>query len=347
MLLLRALSTFVASSGLRVNATKSEVVFNGVAESIKLDIIQVSRFQEGSMPFKYLGIPIQAVRLTRSDCSILIDKIVSRVRGIGATKLSYAGRLVLINTAFNTLHNYWASIFLIPIEMICKNYLWNGDTQYHRVPLMAWQKVCCNKKEGGLGIKDARVWNIATVEKLVNWIYIKVDRLWVSLDAGYTPPVQWFKEVWDVWVLPKHSFIGWLIKHEALNTRVKLYSLGLCETNRCILCEREEEEHGHLFGNCAYSSRIFSLVDDWLQVNLSTAIGVSKLKKKAYRMIRMACWYAVWIERNQCRIDFKLRRPDHVADEVKLLVKTRLQRVAARPTLVGDRSWLERLGICI
>ncbi|XP_074288537.1 uncharacterized protein LOC141613692 [Silene latifolia] len=411
MLLLRALSTFSASSGLRVNASKSEVVFNGVAATLKLDIIQVSGFQEVSLPFKYLGIPVQAVRLTRSDCKVLIDKIVCRIRGIGDRKLRYAGRLVLINSVFNTLHNYWASIFLIlkgvisRIEMICMNFLCTGDAEYHRAPLVAWQKVCCSKKEGGLGVKDARVWNIATVGKLVNWIYTKADRQWVlwidhvymkgadwnsyqpppdsnwnwrnickvramlaagfqgtkwlasptgyTLASGYQwmqgthSPVPWFKDVWDGWAIPKHSLIGWLIKHEALNTRAKLYSLGLCDTNRCVLCEREEEEHGHLFGTCDYSSRIVALLEDWLHVTLGTATGISKVQKKVYRLIILACWYAVWMERNKCRIELKLRRPGAVAEEIKTIMKSRLLQVVPRPILVGDKVWLESLGLSI
>ncbi|XP_074265867.1 uncharacterized protein LOC141588319 [Silene latifolia] len=383
----------------------------GDQTSLKLDIIQVSGFQEGSLPFKYLGIPVQAVRLKRSDCKVLIEKIVCRIRGLGARKLSYAGRLILINSVLNTLHNYWASIFLIPkgvisrIEMICRNFLWTGDAEYHRVPLVAWQKVCCSKKEGGLGVKDARVWNIATVGKLVNWIYTKADRLWVlwvdhvymkgtdwnsyqpppdsnwnwrnickvrtmlatgfqgnqwlASSSGYTvtagyqwmqgthPPVHWYKDVWDGWAIPKHSLIGWLIKHEALNTRVKLFSLGLCNTNRCVLCEKDEERHSHLFGSCDYSSKVAAVLGDWLHINLSTVTGISKTQKKVYRVIRLACWYAVWMERNSCRVDLKLRRPDIVAAEIKATVKARLIQVVTRPVLVGDKEWLESLGLII
>ncbi|XP_074292460.1 uncharacterized protein LOC141619333 [Silene latifolia] len=178
MLILRVLATFSGSSGLKVNASNSEVVYNGVSDSLKHDIAQVSGFQEGKLPFKYLGIPIQPGRLTRVDCNILLEKIVSKIRGIGARKLSYAGRLVLINSVLNTLHNYWASIFLIPkgvikrIESICRNFL-------------------C-KKEGGLGIKEAGVWNITSVGKLVNWIYTKADRLWVLwIDHVYMKGADW------------------------------------------------------------------------------------------------------------------------------------------------------------
>ncbi|XP_074277269.1 uncharacterized protein LOC141600910 [Silene latifolia] len=320
MLLLRALSTFSASSGLRDNTSKSEVVFNGVAASLKLDIIQVSGFQEGSLPFKYL--------------------VFQRIRGIGARKLSYAGRLILINSVLNTLHNYWASIFLIPkgvisrIEMICRNFLWAGDAEYQRVPLVAWKKVCCSKKEGGLGVKDARVWNIATIDhvymKGTDWNSYQPppDSNWNwrnILDAGNTPPIPWYKDVWDGWATPKHSLIGWLIKHEALNTRAKLFSLGLCNTNRCVLCEKEEQGHVHLFGSCDYSSKVVVVLEDWLHINLSIV--------------------TVWMERNNCRVDLKLRRPDIVADEIKATVKARLIQVVTRPVLVGDKDFLVSLGL--
>ncbi|XP_074283052.1 uncharacterized protein LOC141607601 [Silene latifolia] len=80
MLLLRALSTFSATSGLRVNPSKSEVVFNGVPEAMKLDIVQVSGFQQGVLPFKYLGVPIQPGRLSKTDCHILLDRIVNKIK---------------------------------------------------------------------------------------------------------------------------------------------------------------------------------------------------------------------------------------------------------------------------
>ncbi|XP_074306147.1 uncharacterized protein LOC141641381 [Silene latifolia] len=198
MLLLRALSTFSATSGLKVNAAKSEVVFNGVPSDVRMDVVQVSGFQQGVLPFKYLGVPIQPGRLSKADCNILLDKVVHKIRGIGARKLSYAGRLILINSVLNTLHNYWASIFLIPkgvirrIEAICRNFFWSGESDYHRVPLIAWEKICCRKKEGGLNIKSAEVWNKATVGKLVNWIHTKADRLWVLwVDHVYLKGADW------------------------------------------------------------------------------------------------------------------------------------------------------------
>ncbi|XP_074299513.1 uncharacterized protein LOC141630630 [Silene latifolia] len=164
MLILRSIATYSAASALKGNPSKSEVVFSGVADELKYDITQ----------------------------------IVNKIRGIGARKLSYAGRLVLINSVLNTLHNYWASIFLIPkgvikrIKAICRNFLCSGESDYGRTPLVSWHGICCSKKEGGLGIKNAGVWNTASVGKLVNWLHIKADRLWVLwIDHVYLKGAQW------------------------------------------------------------------------------------------------------------------------------------------------------------
>ncbi|XP_074313958.1 uncharacterized protein LOC141649160 [Silene latifolia] len=99
----------------------------------------------------YLGVPIKTTRLTSKDCNPLIDDIVNRIRSIGAKKLSYAGR----------------------------NFLWDGGVDFMRSPLVAWDKVCKPKKEGGLGLKQDSLWIMAAVGKLVWWIATKADILWV------------------------------------------------------------------------------------------------------------------------------------------------------------------------
>ncbi|XP_074298552.1 uncharacterized protein LOC141629449 [Silene latifolia] len=410
MLILRVLATFSAASGLTVNASKSEVVFCGVTDSLKTDIIQISGYQEGKLPFKYLGIPIQPGRLNKADCNVLIEKIVSKVRGIGARKLSYAGRLVLINSVFNTLHNYWASTFLIPkgvikrIEAICRNFLWCGESDYNRTPLVSWHDVCFSMKEGGLGIQIAGVWNVASVGKLVHWLYTKADRLWVlwidhvymkgtdwvhyqpppdsnwnwriicrvrgileggyqgntwiaspggyTVSAGYHwmqgshPHVLWYKDVWDNWLLPKHSFIAWLIQKKALNTRGKLHRMGICLSDKCVLCEVGKETHDHLFAECGYSARVIAGVEERFHICFTGSTHFySKLRKKTCRMARLVTFYMIWNERNICRLTLQLSRPETLVSRISQQVHNRL--VCKMSTVVKDNDcdWLSRLHI--
>ncbi|XP_074270920.1 uncharacterized protein LOC141594828 [Silene latifolia] len=334
MLLLRVMTTFSAASGLKVNVAKSEVIFNEVTTGLKEDIIKVSGFQEGTLPFKCLGVPIQPGRLLRKDCRVLTDKIVRKIRGIGARKLSYAGRLVLINSVLNTLHNYWASIFLIPkcvihqIEAICRNFLWENGTEYHRSPFVAWNDICYSKKEGGLGIKNAGVWNVASVGKL-----------------GPHLPVQWNKEVWDPWNVPKHAFIGWLIQRKALNTRVKLAKFGVSLSDRCLLCENAAESHEHLFNDCVYSSMVIAGLEQWLHLTHNGRANRSQNQIKICRMAKMAIWYNIWFSRNVCRLEQKVKRLDLLVKDIKAQVHQRFIQKIDRLLALKDRDRLSLLNI--
>ncbi|XP_074292527.1 uncharacterized protein LOC141619411 [Silene latifolia] len=295
MLMMRAFSSFSKASGLSMNNSKSEVYYNGVAQALKDDIKQVTGFTEGAMPFRYLGVPVQATRLTKIECNILVEKMVNKIRSLGAKKLSYAGRLVLVNSVLNTLHNYWSGIFLIPkcvvkrIEAVCRNYLWDGSADYHRVPSVGWDNVTLPKEEGGLGIKRTAIWKIASVAKLVDWLYCKADRLWIRwvnqvayVEDQWTPdsndftirhcyewlrhraaPQNWAPGVWNSWNVPKHSCITWMSMNNGLNTRAKLASFGYCQEQLCCICESSPENQEHLFFQCEYSQQVLQEIKKW------------------------------------------------------------------------------------
>ncbi|KAL9241026.1 hypothetical protein vseg_015186 [Gypsophila vaccaria] len=186
MILLKAYTLFSNTSGLKANTTKSEAYFGGVPEDLKTDILRVSGFSEGTLPFTYLGMPIQTTRLKRRDCECLIEKVCSRIHSVNSRQLSYADRFVLIRAVFSTLHSYWASAFIIPkmvitrIEAICRNYLWDSSTEYRKPPLIAWDTVCRTRKEGGLGVKCLETSNHALIGKLVSWIFEGRDSIWVK-----------------------------------------------------------------------------------------------------------------------------------------------------------------------
>jgi hypothetical protein len=52
----------------------------------------------GSLPFKYLGVPIYFEKLKREDVQPLVDKLVKRIAGWRDKLLAYNSRLVLIKT---------------------------------------------------------------------------------------------------------------------------------------------------------------------------------------------------------------------------------------------------------
>lgn len=81
---------------------------------------------------------------------------------------------------------YWSSVVYLPtsvlkeIEALCRNFLWHGkeDASSMPLPLVAWQKVCVPRREGGIGIKQLRTWNRAALGRHLWVILTRPANLW-------------------------------------------------------------------------------------------------------------------------------------------------------------------------
>ncbi|KAL9241284.1 hypothetical protein vseg_015413 [Gypsophila vaccaria] len=141
--LLCAFESFSRASGLKMNKGKSAIYMNGVPDEAKSPMLRYGGLVEGTLPFRYLGVPISPTKLSRKECLKLSERITKRIHGWGSRKLSYAGRLCLVNSVLNNLHSYWSSVFLLPVATlnsiinVCRNYLWEGSEEYGRAPLVA------------------------------------------------------------------------------------------------------------------------------------------------------------------------------------------------------------------
>ncbi|XP_074314345.1 uncharacterized protein LOC141649558 [Silene latifolia] len=358
MLLLQSFSTFSNATGLQVSASKSSAYFRNVPGQLKSEILQISGFSEGSIPFKHLG------------------------------------RLVIVKSVLNSLHSYWASMFIIPkgiikrIEAVCRNFLWDNSVDYRRTPLVGWDTICRPKDEGGLGLKDQETWNKAMVERLVDWVSMQRDSIWVhwvqsnylkgqewmeykpstnsswnvqpggftpagcyAWFKGTTPRVHWVKAVWNGWALPKHQFLGWLVAHEALNTAAKLARFGVDIEDKCSLCGLVSETIEHLFCDCLYSRRVVRELNKktaWVfPVRDVMTWCVHRTGTVLQRGIQIAMMlgllYQVWQQRNKGRTENVLICPEVVAGKILEEMRSRV-RTRERTTLTSaERDWLIRM----
>ncbi|XP_057953010.1 uncharacterized protein LOC131147253 [Malania oleifera] len=80
-LLLDCLGNFTQCSGLIANCLKSNLFSAGVKNKDLDGIKRITKFNEGEFPFRYLGIPLAALRLNFMHYSPMINKITSLLNG--------------------------------------------------------------------------------------------------------------------------------------------------------------------------------------------------------------------------------------------------------------------------
>ncbi|CAN1153332.1 LINE-1 retrotransposable element ORF2 protein [Linum perenne] len=180
----RVLQDFKEISGLQFNSEKSRIYIAGV-QLDEVDVITASSgFSRGDIPFRYLGVPLTVGKLRKNDCKVLLDKITRRVMDWRAKKLSYAGKIQLLNSVINDILQFWMASFILPselikdIEDICNKFLW-GKLESGRSKV-AWEFVALPKKEGGVGIRDFRSWNLANVIRHIWKILMNEGSLWIA-----------------------------------------------------------------------------------------------------------------------------------------------------------------------
>jgi len=81
---------------------------------------------------KYLGVLITVSILSKLECRAPVEKIVGKIRLWATKSISFAGRAQLLNSVIFGMFNFWATIFILPQEVIdqmnqiYRNYLWGG-----------------------------------------------------------------------------------------------------------------------------------------------------------------------------------------------------------------------------
>ncbi|XP_019235524.1 PREDICTED: uncharacterized protein LOC109215865 [Nicotiana attenuata] len=182
---------FSRASGLQENPDKSSVYIAGTTERMKELILQELGYNEGILPFKYLGVPLAPKKLSNQQCWPLVEKITARISCWTSKLLSYAGRLQLIKSVIFGMQSYWAQVFLLPkkiskmIEAICRTFIWTWQDDISRSALVVWDMVCLPQTMGGLNVINLCNCNKAAIIKHLWAITKKKDCLWIRWFYSY------------------------------------------------------------------------------------------------------------------------------------------------------------------
>lgn len=143
-------------------------------------------FMEGKLLVKYLGVPLISSKLSKEDCAPIVDKVKRKLTSWSTKKLSYAGRIQLINSVVFHYLVYWSNIFMLPkaiikhIDSLCRKFLWSGQIEQKTMVLVSWDAVCTPKSEGGLSVKQLGSWNKAAYGKILWKILANPNCLWTK-----------------------------------------------------------------------------------------------------------------------------------------------------------------------
>ncbi|KAJ9536697.1 hypothetical protein OSB04_un000082 [Centaurea solstitialis] len=185
-ILKRALHLFAKHSGLSANLQKSEVFFGNVSSEMQTAILNCLPFSMGSLPIRYLGVPLSPVTLRVADYGVLFTKVKARIGNWKAKFLSFAGRKQLIISVLQSLNLYWMAIFLFPsavihsIEALFRDFLWAQGNSSKGKCKVAWELVCRPLRNGGLGFKRLTTWNRALIMKHLWDILTNRESLWIT-----------------------------------------------------------------------------------------------------------------------------------------------------------------------
>lgn len=90
--MLKAFDSLSKSIGMSVNPSKCKAYYGSGEDNVKEEICNITSFIGGTLPFRYLGIPLTSKKLSNHHCLILVDKIFARVKHWSKHLLSFEGR---------------------------------------------------------------------------------------------------------------------------------------------------------------------------------------------------------------------------------------------------------------
>lgn len=162
---------FEISSGLSVNFHKSRIFGINVKHDFLMATSNYLSCAITQIPFSFLGIMIgcNPQRWSTWEPALLkLQSVLTLWRGKG---ISLGGKVILINSILNSIPLFSFSLYKAPLAVhidiikIQHALLWNGIENQRKIYWVAWSTIYRSKVEGGIRIKDCKLFNRALLSK--------------------------------------------------------------------------------------------------------------------------------------------------------------------------------------
>ncbi|CAL0303504.1 unnamed protein product [Lupinus luteus] len=165
------LKCFELASGLRINFHKSKLIGIKSSESFVQMAVNKLLCGIGSIPFKFLGIPVGANPRRSSMWNPIIDSFKKKLSFWQQKLFSFGGRITLLKSVLCSLPIYYFSFFkasasvIKALERIQRRFLWGRGEESKGIHWVKWETVCRSREDGGLGIKNLKLFNLSLLGK--------------------------------------------------------------------------------------------------------------------------------------------------------------------------------------
>ena len=165
------LALYEDASGQMINKEKSAVMFSkGTSQRAKRNFQRILQIRDEAFNERYLGLPIFLGRSKAKAFEYLKERIWKLIQGWKEKFLSRAGKEILVKAVAQAIPIYAMSCFDITksfcdeiSSMVCR-YWWNNQDE-ERHHWLSWQCLTKPKTEGGLGLRDLHIFNLAMLAR--------------------------------------------------------------------------------------------------------------------------------------------------------------------------------------
>lgn len=120
-LLMKGFYLFSKRPRLYASPQKTAIYCCGVEENVVQDILRVTGFSKGLLPFRYLGLPICSKKISIAECEHLVEKMSARIKIWSSKHLSFSRRLQLVNSVLLSIQVYCGPVMVLPKTILKSN----------------------------------------------------------------------------------------------------------------------------------------------------------------------------------------------------------------------------------